>query len=387
MKTLLLLIFSATCLAGQSNDRNYELSRYSAGTGIASYHWSGFTGLAISPASGISEANPASISIFKELAVGISFKYSSEFNLIGYPGLYYPYKRANVWLPASFGLILPAGNVSFALTYHQKYNSLEGVTINGIHTVGNPEGTDDILKLTYENMVHSPAFVCSYSLNNFTSDSDVLAFGVQVFYDYTSITHNLADTESKLRSGRFNWKFGALYKRNDGISAGVIYEKGVDMEDELEINSANNLLINDPDNGISFVAVKQNMRVRLPGKFAAGLSMMAGNNVELSFAVSSINWSDAHDAFKTQLTMSAGTVISLSEFVKLSCGFYNSAMYYNKDVSTYYNQSRNNNSFISAGVELKSDRFVARCEVMDNHMLPIEHGFRTLTKLAVDYRL
>lgn len=387
MKTIILLLLSYITVSAQVVSYGY----YNANPpeiGIASYHRSGFTTLGLSSAADISDANPASIALFNKMFAGLSFEYNSEINISNVIAVHQ--SRSNPLLPATFGFVYPVNNFVIALAYHQKYNTYQEYDPIQLSTFENPDGTGEYFKPVSDRVVHSPSLMGSYTFGDSRLNNNTISLGIQLFYNYAVFNDKVINTQLLFEEGNFNWKIGLSYNYKEDIAIGIMYENKFEINGVAEYDSEFKIERFDPgeDNSGNIYRLEAadiKMKFKLPGKIAVGLSAKTLNTLRLSFAFSTIDWSAVHSSYKTQINLSSNAVYSFSETTKFSMGFFNSAFYYLNDENYYGRRISWNRTFVSAGSEIKFDKFTIQLELMDNHLFAVEKLYQTLAKVGLNY--
>lgn len=391
MKTAAFILLTTITVSGQIINTAYNYSTFPPETGVDSYHRSGFTTFGFSSASDLSNSNPASIAFFNKISAGLSFEYNSEINISNIITVHQT--RSKPLLLASFGFVYPMSNFNIALAYHQKYNTYLKYEPLEVSTFEKPDGTGEYVRPINDRIVHSPSILCSYTFGNIQQNNSILSVGVQLFYDYAVIKDKAYQVNYKFNEGSFNWKLGLLYSYKREVSVGILYENKIELEGVIETDPEINVERYDPvhEHSGNYFSVEVDdikMKLKLPGKIGLGLSARAFNNLSLSFAFSAIDWSTVYKGYRTQINLSSAAVYDFSETANISLGFFNSLFYYRNDENYYYGRRMNwNRIFITAGAEIKFDKFAVQIELMDNHLLAVEKFYQTQAKVGFNYTI
>jgi len=131
----------------------------------------GFSHGVISTISNISSGNPASLSDFQRLSLGVSGQYDTKINTAWIAGI--GYQRVENKRPQSAGFVLPHKNFRLGFGISQKYSTALDFGEVEITTVEEPEGTGETFNVTHNTFVQSKSALIAYSLQNVFSNEKI----------------------------------------------------------------------------------------------------------------------------------------------------------------------------------------------------------------------
>lgn len=350
---------------------------------IDSYNCIGFSNISYSQASEIGSANPASLSNFNSMSTGLLFQYNTPIDYY----LDLSLERDKQWLPSSFGMVYPLNNISLGISYHQKYSSFLDYGKMAITTSQNPDGTGEFFESSSEIIIHSPSAIFTYTIGNVFKDEDRFSIGAQLYWDYWQQEEKIWKTTASIGVGDFSFKTGLLYKLNNTVSFGLLFEKGIYMEGELELSESNLIQI-DPDtlgnNGIIATKINPKYRIELPDKLSCGMSTILKENVILSTTITSVFWHNINDNYKNQIEFSANTIFSCFNNLDLTLGIYLTDRE-SKDQEIFSYSSPNNASYFNIGARTKINNILMQFEIMDSHLISVDVREHTIFKFGINY--
>lgn len=350
---------------------------------VNTYNSIGFSNIVTSHISEIASANPASLSDYNSPSAGINFSFSSRLNY------YYGIKieGAKEWLPSSVGMVYPMNNFNIGLGYYQKYSNYMDFGRTEITTILEPEGTGEYWEASEETIIHSPSILLSYSWKNLFLKNDRLSLGGQVFWDWWLEENKIYKTTATVNANCINWKLGFIYKFRNDIGIGMCFEKGIDMEGEIEV-TPEFLVESDPMDSSGYYSgtqVKNILVFKLPDRLSFGIAAKSGNDFTLATTLSAVFWSSVDDRFQDQLDYSANFIYSLMNNFDLSFGVYATDRILKDDFS-YGNYSKSA-TFFDLGFKFKYDKIGILAELMDSRLFSAEMMKQTIFTLGISCKL
>ena len=295
-KIILVLVLLSMVYAGDP-DRNSEkmqISLFQQGIETSSYNAIGFSNMLSSEICGIGNGNPATLSNFNNFSVGLHYDYTSKIDPFLFDEL--SFHRTKDWYPNSLGIVYPIGKFSLGLAYHKKYSGeLDWGDIE-ITTIENPEGDpNNTYTIEDETFISSYSGIISYSNTDIFYSEDKLSVGLQIsldhFYDYTKIAH----TEMEYDANDMSWKMGVNYKFSQLLALGILYEKGVDIIDNIDYPDEYGL----GDSYDPYVVYRpEKFIVELPDRIAYGVQLYPIEKLSFASTISQVFWNDLYNDLK-----------------------------------------------------------------------------------------
>jgi len=350
---------------------------------IDAFNSIGFSNITNSQISEIGSANPASLAKFSSMSSGIQFQYNTAMNYYIDLNL----ERAKQWLPSSIGFVYPVNNLTFGLSYHQKYSSFLDFGKIEITTVQQPDGTGEFLEAFREIVVHSPSVLFSYSVPDLFSNGDHFVIGGQLFWNFWEMEEKIFKMKATLDANDFSLKTGFIYNFNKKLSIGLFYEKGIDMEGELVFDSGLQIAV--PFDTTGFVRaekIKYLTRFELPDKVAFGLTSNISENVILSATFAEILWNSINTEIKNQVEFSANVLYSYSEMYDFTFGLFVTDREIKEQDLFNFNIPQNA-TYFDLGVKVKIDNLHLYAEVLDSHLISVDVREHTILKLGCNFTI
>ncbi len=161
----------------------------------------------------------------------------------------------------------------------------------------------------------------------------------------------MTNTTGWINGNDFSWKLGMLYEYNEDVYISMLFEKGSEIEGEIESEPST---LFDPDSGfdggVSYIPSTH--YIKLPHKAALGIMARTIYDLQVSFTVAAIFWEHVHDNYQNQIELSAGVIYDISESFDISIGFYSSDL--NSSSNELFSPGLNYNvHYLGAGSEME----------------------------------
>ena len=379
MRLLLSMILAtATFLFAGDRERIGTYSPLLLTQGITSdaYQSIGFSNSVSTTIIDISTSNPASLNEFVSPSFGFNVEYSTKINNAIFTDI--GYERVNPWLPTTAGFIYPINNFQIGISYHQKYSGSIDFGEIPITTIEDMDGSSgQTFSPVFETTIYSYSLLAAYSFKGIFQNEDKLSFGAQIFYDYLNSKEEIHRITSVEKGGDYSWKIGTVYKLDNLLSIGFLFENGVDIEGKRNIH----------DKGVvssSILSIPEyTFNVRLPNKFIFGLTTNPINNLSFSATLTSVFWNSIGSNNKDIIEFSAGGIYKFPELFDISLGFYNTDGRYNE---TYFDNNLNA-TFISIELRISMKNLEIIFGINDSHLFSAEKRKQTSIRLGLGYSI
>ncbi len=347
---------------------------------IDSFNSVGFSNITNSQISEIGSSNPAALGNFNGLKAGLSFQYNSNTDYV----LGLKLERAKQWLPSGFGIVYPKNNFSFGLSYHQKYSSFLYFGKIPITTSTNPDGTGEFFEASNEMIIHSPSALVSYSFLDLLFNGDQFSLGGQLFWDFWETEEKIWHTKAIVCENDISWKVGLKYDVDSELGFGLLFEKGIEMKGEVNIESG--LQSIDPIDTAGYFAVvplKYFQIFKLPNKLSFGFHYQVFENVVLSSNLTNVFWNSLDNVYKDQLDFSAASQINLSENFDAEIGLYFTDRILEED-NNYYHNPRHA-TFYNLGIRAVFEKFSFITEYLNSTKSTAKYRKQTIVKFGCNF--
>jgi hypothetical protein len=378
MKYFLFIIFTFTTILFAGDQDRIGINNpilLTQGIVSDSYQSIGFSNCISGTIMDISSANPASINLFNSLSFGLNIEYSTPIDNVIFSDI--NYERMNQLLPTSAAIVYPLNNFRIGLAYHQKYSALLDFGEIPITTIDDPDGiSGETISPIFETTIYSYSILAGYSFNELFRKGDKLSFGVQLFYDYLNSKEDIGTMVNTRKNGDYSWKVGTVYKANEQLSIGLLFENGVNISGKNSINSEN-LVISIPP------ITESKYNVLLPSKLALGLSLNPTSNLSFSASIASIMWNSIDNNNKNTMELSANGIYHFPNLFDISLGFYNTNRKYEESLFQYDLSA----TFINTAIRIPIKKSTIICEIIDSHLFSGERRKLTTIKLGLGYSI
>ena len=340
----------------------------------------GFSNISKSQVAEIGSANPASLGNFNQFAAGLGFQYITEADYVSDIKI----ERAKQWLPSAFGIAYPFKELRFGLSYHQKYNSYLNFGRIELTTTTMPDGTGEFYEPSNEIIIHSPSVLFSYSFSDLIFIEDKLVLGGQLFWDFWQAEEKILRSTATVSANDISWKMGIIYNYTSALGIGLLYEKGIDMEGEVNIDSK--LIIVSPFDSTGYITsipLNAIQKFQLPDKLSIGFHYQFTEQILLSSNLTNVFWNSLNNLYEDQLDFSASTQIKLSQYFDAVFGLYftdrklkeEHRVFYNPRHATYYN----------FGLKANYENFTFVTEFLNTTSASADYREQSIYKLHFNY--
>ncbi|MBL1212065.1 MAG: hypothetical protein D8M61_01800 [Ignavibacteriae bacterium] len=346
-----------------------------------SYHSFGFSNIVSATIADIATSNPASLTGFSVPSFGFKSEYSTKINN-AYYGI--GYERLNPLLPKAAGLVFPIDNFWIGASYNQKYSGHKTADIL-VTTTQDPTGSSgETESINYETAAHCFSLIGAIKFDELFNGDGSLSIGAQLNYDYLKNNDTYLNAVIDRSGSTQSFKLGTVLTLNSDISFGLLYESGIEIIGEGNIEQSILVLDNDPlqrppgfykvNNDISFES-------QLPGHLAIGVAIHASEFLWLSQTSSLTLWKSVNDNYNNSLDLSVGGVYRLPDLFDISFGIlyadgdYLNSSYVQKMIAVYLN----------AGIRYAFSNFDVILEINDSHLLSNESRKHTKFDFGVGY--
>jgi hypothetical protein len=346
---------------------------------IDAFNSIGFSNITNSQISEIGSSNPAVLGNINGLKAGLSFQYNTDTDYV----LGLKLERAKQWIPSGFGIVYPQNDLRFGLGYHQKYSNFLDFGKIAVTTVGRPDGTGEFYEASDEIIIHSPSALISYSFTDLIFSEDKFILGGQLFWDFWEAEDRIYKTTATINTSDISWKVGLKYDYNSEFGIGVLFEKGIDMKGEVEIES--DLQLADPIDTTGYFAsipLKYIKFFKLPDKMSFGFHNQIFENVLFSSNLTLVFWNSLNKSYEDQLDFSTTAQINLSESFDAVFGLYFTDRKLDED-SIYFHNPRHA-TFYNLGLKAAYDNFVIIAEYLNTTEASAEYREQSIFKLGLN---
>jgi len=174
----------------------------------------GMLSTTISNAYNIANSNPASLAQFQKVSVGISKQFDTSIDNAWIVGI--GHKRISTIRPQSFGVVIPFHNFRVGIGISESYSTSLQFGDLLVATEENPDGTGEILEVTYETRVDKKSAIVSYSKATVFLKNDQISVGGQ--YNFNSMNHDFSlssastiDPVFDVETNSQSWSAGIKY--------------------------------------------------------------------------------------------------------------------------------------------------------------------------------
>ena len=143
---------------------------------------------------------------FDDTNLGISYLFESKIDPAWIANI--THERGYIYLPQSFGLLIPFNYLNLGLGFAQIYNSEARFGALEITTINNPEGTGESFDEGDKSLVNRYSVIAAKKINN-GSQSLGINIGIQVGLDQLFYESYIWKMSLTANGYGFNWKIGA----------------------------------------------------------------------------------------------------------------------------------------------------------------------------------
>jgi len=184
----------------------------------------GYSNCTIVTIPNICNSNPALITDFNNMSVGISYQFDTNIK----PAKWYDltHRRIMNGFPQSVGFVIPFKNLRIGIGASQRYNSRLDYGKISVTTAEKPEGTGETFNPIANTYLMSYSAVLSFSLKNFSAG---LQYNLNRFYHEAII--GILHTKVSAYTYKSSWSAGVKYKLKEnstfGFQIGMFYESSL----------------------------------------------------------------------------------------------------------------------------------------------------------------
>ena len=327
--------------------------------------------------SNIGFMNPASISNFDNLSIGLSYQFNSDIDK-GWINDSKVKRQYNL-IPQSAGSTIKWKHLTFGLGFAQNYNSR-------VDFVWNPNSFEDPEITEFRGRVSSFSAIAAYTVEEVFNGSS-LSLGFSYTLNSVDFASKNNESEISLSDNAGNYSFGILYsvKNISGrkTALGFSFTTNTKFESEYFYSSFPVIIRHDSE---SSLAVAQNLvEGNIPAQFNFDISTDLTEKLLLNGSLTGLFWNTNNTQLKDQLEVSASMVFKLNENFSPAAGFYYTDKKYDPDIFDFNNKF--NAVFLIAGLKLNFNMFNADLTIADSHLLSGEFRKQTIGKISLGIKL
>jgi long-subunit fatty acid transport protein len=326
--------------------------------------------------------NPASISNFDNLSIGISFQINPEINKGWLNDS--PIKRDNQFIPQSVGGIFKLNNISLGLGFCQQYNT-ETEFNWGISGNGDPDITE------FKGNVFSYSAVAAYTFNELFKKNSKLDLGLNITYNKVDFSQKNQSSLINLTDDAINFRFGIIYtiKNVDELetSVGLSYQKNTKFESDYNTQSGMVVIIRKTNslNSINDINAENIISGNIPDKINLDLAVDLSTSFKLLASGTGIFWEKNKNKLNDQFEFSLGSVYKINDMFSPAFSIYYTGRNY--ELVFFDLNEKFDALFLIAGLKFDYNIFSADLTIADSHLFSGDYRKQTIGKLAIGVHL
>ncbi len=347
----------------------------------------GFSGI-LNDVSNIGGLNPAAISLYKNMSIGLSYQYDTEIDEAWSAGI--GHKREFSLIPQSASIVYPYENFRFGLSLNQKYNSNIEFGLIPVTSLEEPDGTGKFTQPIYKTKVMNYSFSVSYTISKFTDNSE-LSFGSRLSLSTLIEKQELQDVKIDETVTSSGFELGIMflheYSESANLILGLNYSSELNFSEIVKYQQQNGRKIDDtPGTGSGrFVLVQThfNLNANLPAKLQLDVATQLSNRSKLTANFTNVFWSNISNSLKDRLEYSFGYIYKWNNMFESSIGFFTTEKCYKNDVADSNNYL--SAIYLSAGFIISFEYLELNLAIADSHTFSDDWRKQTIFKAGATY--
>ncbi|MGE5437407.1 MAG: hypothetical protein ACM3O3_09300 [Syntrophothermus sp.] len=322
----------------------------------------------------IGNMNPAALSLFDKLNVGISIKYGTKVNEAWLGGTYKEFLLK--YNPQTVGIVVPYKNFRLGAALNQRYNAKLNYKI-GVFSTANPE-IFDYYYYDSKSEMRTYSFLASYLLKDYAKGNSLsigFKFSNNVLYDYGS--DYFMYSSSDLIYSKNNFSIGIIYshpiKEEKYFNLGFSYDSKIKYESPF-----NNILL--IERGFPYTPYE--FKLGYPEKFKFELNSNYFDKLTLSTGINILGWNKVYDHVKNTVEFMANADYDAISFMKAALGFFYTNYQFNEKGANEFN-NKLKALYIIGGIEYRYNVFNANLSVSDSHFFSGDWWKETIVKFGI----
>lgn len=337
--------------------------------------------------SNINSMNPASLDIFNQIEIGISYQLQTEINDSWLANI--RSERISNFVPQSVGIIFPYNNLNLAVAMNQKYNRAISSEPVAIVTSEHPSGTGEFIEIKYKTQIFNYSISASYTFKEILKKSEIsvgLRTGLSHLHQYNK--HYRSELDENLYTSEL--AIGAVFvskqTEKEYLKFGLFYEFALNFEKRAKFTSNENQVIDNDGRNPNFYSDSDIMiRGKLPSTVRFDFDLSSLEKIKILGGISNVFWSSISDGYKNQIELFGSFAYEFNDFITSSIGFMYTDREYLED---YFEISQNLNAvYLNAGIVTNYSNFKVHFVFADSHLFSGEWRKETLLKLILNYNL
>lgn len=338
---------------------------------IESYYGIGFSNIAISQLSDISNANPASLADFRLNSSGLTVEYHSAIESAFVNNI--ELNRDIQYIPQSAGFNFSIKNTQFGLGFNRMYSSLVQFEA-GVTTITNPDSISQYIYYKRQDNIFSGSGLVARSFQIPNLMTHQFSIGIQFDGDYFITTQKIEQSTGKLQDWAFSWKAGVRYQMGDNLILGVIFDKGSEFSGQYKSSSSFEV-----DDSLSELSIES--YVKTPSKIIFGGLVKHSPWLEFTVNLGFVYWNKVWREYQNNPEFSVSLIFKKIKRIQLLAGFY----------QTDFNRQPDDFSsldyealYISGGVLVSFKKQNLSLVLSDSHLASAERSKKTIIKFSID---
>jgi hypothetical protein len=337
--------------------------------------------------SNISSINPASLSGFGKLSVGVSYLFRSQIKEAYIANI--GSSRIYNFVPQSFGIVYPINNLVLGFGMRQKYNSTLDIGNIEVTTAGQPDGIGYFYTPILRTTVYCYSIITSYLYDDFLAPGNELSLGFKAelnrFHEY----EELLSVSNDQTDYSFGWSAGFTYKirynNNRDVELGLAYESNVEFRKPFSFSDNNSLIVDTSNRSINYISTSYLLKGDLPGELKFDVDINTVPNINFLMGFNYVFWSEIGNNLENQLEVSGNVIYSPNNIISSSIGFFLTGRKFKQDF--FGENDKMNACFLTAGLKINFNYFDLDLSIADGNLLSGEAYKQTFGRFGVGFQL
>lgn len=333
----------------------------------------------VNEVSNIGAINPASISCFNNLSVGISYQVNPEIRKGWLNDS--PIARNTQFLPQSVGVSYKFGNISLGLGYSRQYN-----TKTDFKWFGSDSNITE-----FKGNVFSYSAIIAYSFNELFKENSRLDLGLNISFNKASFSQKDQSSLIELSDDAINFQFGIMYSIKNlnelETSIGLSYQTNTKFESDYNDQSGMTVVIRHTDN--PYITENTNAENMIsgnnPDKINLDLAVDISSSIKVLASGKGIFWEKDKNKLNDQFEFSFGSIYKINKMFSPALSIYYTSRNY--ELGFFDLNEKFDALFLIAGLKLNFGMFNSDLVFADSHLISGDYRKQTIIKLAFGFTL